>query len=767
MIVKVDNSNFNLYSKFFAEAYKYLEEIEAKDNRIIIADIDRSEEKTFTSITQYFKYIEEFKNSPKRDYFLLKLPLDEGIFEIDANTRNITIPASFIKSSIVQRDKIAETIVFTIDRFIDNIDLCNVNQVYVQWSAPDGFGGIREWATPIELIDRESIPEKIKFGWTIDEAVTLYPGKVSFSITFFISDEQEVGKVLYRLNTLPATLEIKPALQPEINSNSTINRPGSALNAVIRNNKYPGQGIKAPIVPEFNEPGLDLPTESMLIGEGAGTLTLKAQAVANDEGSIGYVWYFIPENGEFKYRCGENLLNSDSTYSLTFKALTSQNKEHLLKKADFLLLTDTSKAFFENSDKDQLEYSLISKEDTILYYNVIGTVGIEYEKIDNLDKMDPREKLYVKLDNDVWEIYSGTPEQEDLDKYEKYTTFTVPDNGSVVGQYFVEADNTIVSNTSNPQQSTTCYLNGPEEIVILQDLPESIFIEKEKFYNKTETLTQDQYDLILNPNKEDLFEKIEKDGKYYYNAKQNGTKVILKNYDLELKLRPTENTSFIYDWYKSLTKNTLEQQVLESDQKIIGVNSEVLSISEPSWYLVDVSAKKNREEKNERSKICRALVEPVVPTLKIVEYYGEEDEFIANSTTKGQWINVDEENGGFYQIDVPKNVDVKLVVNGTIDVNGIDKQTDKLYCDQIKYEWRIFDEEKGEQVILNSNDELLPGNSNTDFKDKLPDEDFSNHPKAITYKSNGKQIDITCFAINTLDTRNTINKPAAVSFRIV
>ena len=108
------------------------------------------------------------------------------MFEIDANSRVINVPASFNKQSIMQKDKIAETLVFTIDRFIDNMDLCNVSNIYIQWTAPNGQGGTREWATPAEFIDRESIPNKIKFGWIIDSVVTEFPGKVSFSATFFL-----------------------------------------------------------------------------------------------------------------------------------------------------------------------------------------------------------------------------------------------------------------------------------------------------------------------------------------------------------------------------------------------------------------------------------------------------------------------------------------------------------------------------------------------------------------------------------------------------
>lgn len=763
MITKVDSTNFDLYTKFFAEAYQYLEELESEEDPIIATE-DRNDEKTFTSIAQYFKYIENFKSSPRRDYFLLKLPLDEGMLDIDANTRNITIPASFIKSSIVQRDKVAETVIFTIDRYIDNVDLCNVDYIYVQWSAPDGVGGVREWATPVELIDRESIPEKIKFGWTIDEAVTLFPGKVSFSVAFFINDENETGKVSYRLNTLPATLEIKPALQPEINSGSTINRPGSALNAAIRNNRYPGQGIKAPITPEFNEPGLDLPAEEMLTGSGSGTLTLRAQAVANDEGTIGYTWYFIPENGEFKYRCGAKA-GETSTYSFPFKAFTDENVERKIKREDFILLTDTSKQLFKEYSTVKAEYELVNKEDAVLSYNNIGSVGVSYEVVSNIENLDPRERLYVQETSGVWTPYTGTPGQEELSKYKKYTTFTVSSTGRVVGEYFVEADNTIASNTSNPQSSTSCYLRGPEDIVILNDLEENLFIERSWTYDRSSTLTQSQYDLIINKNKDELFEKgTNEDGETIYNAKNNGTQVKIKNYSLEIGLRPTENTSFTYDWFRSLTEK--ESDEFTSSEKIAGQNSEALNISTLGWYKVDISAKKNREEKSNQSRVCRALEDPVKPTLEIVEY---DEDNATNTSAEGTWKDLDEEGKvPYYDIDSRKNEVVKLVVNGTVDINGTDKQNDKLYSDGIKYEWRIYSEDAGSFVVLDTyqHGALLPSVNNPNFEDKSSTETFSNHPKAISYKYDGNPVQIACFAINTLYTRDTLNESVAVYFKI-
>ena len=54
----------------------------------------------------------------------LILPRDEGLFEIDANSRKINIPAEFSRNGVgVQGDELAEIIYFSIDRYFDTTDL--------------------------------------------------------------------------------------------------------------------------------------------------------------------------------------------------------------------------------------------------------------------------------------------------------------------------------------------------------------------------------------------------------------------------------------------------------------------------------------------------------------------------------------------------------------------------------------------------------------------------------------------------------------------
>lgn len=214
------------------------------------------------------------------------LPLDEAAVEVDANNRTLKVPSTFVKCASLQNDHIAETIMFSIDRYYDFMDLATT-QIYVQWSSIDDEG-----ATKIELIDL-SVPNKIRFGWPLTQNVTKTPGPVKFSVRFF---RQDANDILYSFNTLQNEIVIKQALQPEINAEAEVEKPVAQsyfANAVV-SSQLTGEGMPNPLNPSFEAPGLNLPATSAL--DENDTLTLKAQAVVGDTGIMTYTWYYKPAN---------------------------------------------------------------------------------------------------------------------------------------------------------------------------------------------------------------------------------------------------------------------------------------------------------------------------------------------------------------------------------------------------------------------------------------------------------------------------------------
>ena len=135
----------------------------------------------------------------------LRLPLDEPMFEIDANTRKIEVPNEFKSNGLsVQGDHLAETVYFVIDRYFDYMDLSNTD-VTINWKM-----GAEAGKTDKFTMSADVIPGSIVFGWPVDNVVTQKSGTLTFAVEFTRKDNQ--GKILYDFNTLAANINIKDGL---------------------------------------------------------------------------------------------------------------------------------------------------------------------------------------------------------------------------------------------------------------------------------------------------------------------------------------------------------------------------------------------------------------------------------------------------------------------------------------------------------------------------------------------------------------------------
>ena len=282
MIITITEKNAGLYNALFAKAYQALD----KAGKLKV----EHEEGRFLSLDEYFSHMADLL---VLDPAYMMLPIDETPFAINADTRVITTP----RIVVLQNDQIAETVVFTIDRYFDYMDLYNAN-AYVQWTLPDGTEG----ATEIEFRDIETIPGKIRFGWPLDSDVTSQVGQVKFSVRFWQRDTMkengvDVEKVVYSFNTLTSSLTVSPSLQVKVNDAAMVNTPVAAnlFKRAIMNSQLTGEGTPLPLAPTFAEPGLNLPDSASLKDN---ELTLKAQAIVGDTGSIGYEWYYKPATTE-------------------------------------------------------------------------------------------------------------------------------------------------------------------------------------------------------------------------------------------------------------------------------------------------------------------------------------------------------------------------------------------------------------------------------------------------------------------------------------
>lgn len=187
---------------------------------------------TINSLETYFSHIETLSKLTKnqnntygRKYTVL--PLQEDYFEINANSRLITVPELFRKNGLsVQGDQVAETIYFKINRYFDAMDL-NTTDIYIQWENANGDRGLsKEWVRDIETYD-----DYMVFGWALGGLITQVPGPLKFSIRFIKTAEENNQKVVkYSLSTLTAQALINQGLDLEIGT------ADDSLNAILAGN---------------------------------------------------------------------------------------------------------------------------------------------------------------------------------------------------------------------------------------------------------------------------------------------------------------------------------------------------------------------------------------------------------------------------------------------------------------------------------------------------------------------------------------------------
>lgn len=174
-----------------------------------------------TSLNEYFSYI---KNLAEIDPLYTVLPLDEDVFDVNLNTRKISIPQHFKDNGVsVQGDEIAEVLYFKVNRFFDAQDLAyelgskenDRMRIYIQWrSSQEGEDGkLIEGVSVPWVVDLTTYPNYILFGWPISSKVTGKEGKIDFAVRFFKFQDRNIT---YSLSTLTHTVEVRPSLDFDI-----------------------------------------------------------------------------------------------------------------------------------------------------------------------------------------------------------------------------------------------------------------------------------------------------------------------------------------------------------------------------------------------------------------------------------------------------------------------------------------------------------------------------------------------------------------------
>ena len=249
-----------------------------------------------STLEEYFSWLQNLgdeKLGGDRKYTIL--PIDEDHFEINANTRAISIPASFKKNGVaVQGDDLAEVLYFKIDRYFDYMDLNNCD-IYIQWETPkDADGKTIKSVSPAYIRDISSEPGKLIFGWALSDAITANSGNLKFSVRFFQWQNTDDGKkvLAYSFSTLTAQVLIQPSINfnPETDEYH-VDDVADRLLERLKNSEIAGGYAAAK--PEFVVNLVKNPQEGKLgydLNPDTHEFELLVQAFSSDTGSINYIW---------------------------------------------------------------------------------------------------------------------------------------------------------------------------------------------------------------------------------------------------------------------------------------------------------------------------------------------------------------------------------------------------------------------------------------------------------------------------------------------
>ena len=267
MITKVTGQNSVKYQKLFREAEELLSN-EAYNpsgyEDIILGETIGDLYSYFMAFPQILDAagMKDASNENKtgdpmyyQKYFTI-LPLDEPVFEINADTRAITIPSQF-KSIGVTGDNTAEIIFFSIDRFFDAVDFGAPEiRAVIEWhrTSGDNQDTYVDEAYIKELTLQEN---KVLIGWVIDERVTEEAAPIEFAVRLFMKDLDDKGNeiISYSFSTSAAKVNINKTLNfytttteidntaiaqvrdrirathsPDVSSDSSLNAPIYTLN---------------------------------------------------------------------------------------------------------------------------------------------------------------------------------------------------------------------------------------------------------------------------------------------------------------------------------------------------------------------------------------------------------------------------------------------------------------------------------------------------------------------------------------------------------
>lgn len=476
---------------------------------------DESNPKYINHIDEYFQNLgsikEKLQEQNLNDISYFMLPIDEPLFEINANTRSITIPDAFKTGISVQGDEVAETIFFSIDRYFDTTDFYDDYIIpVIQWKYADesGVGAYHLSAATgkIVLIDESSKTGgtiKVVFGWPISSEVTARATNIQFSVRFYtiVDDNGELitewekysdGQLEYSFSTLNAVTKINPSLDVKMNEGAfSYDNKNHLIWQRMRNSKPADLNLQAinPIIEYF-----DPKAGTFADLDETGYLTLKVKpiypsgTVATRIGQQIYeIWRIDQNNNEELYASGTaasiyDIINDgEEGFDIDYIPVPKSEKERNSTDLYFKKVTlEDGSIDYQIYDEKELIEGLFKRVQTYkidtagkYYVNIINKIN-DTNKANNMTKPFeialPTNPIVGQSNNDKYDNYilRYVKDEEGIDTPEvmpvTLTLSTVDtDNGTTLTYNWYRSENQSGENkvllTKVPQENVAFNVN--------------------------------------------------------------------------------------------------------------------------------------------------------------------------------------------------------------------------------------------------------------------------------------------------------------------
>lgn len=356
MITYVDEKSIARYTKLFEGATDALKTTDTPE-----------------VITSLGRYLDRLNDLLKLDPKFVRLPIDEEVFKIDANSRKINVPKEFASNGVgIVGDELAEIVWFKIDRYFDIVDLgADPMKIFIQWESPAGDKGISAaYAISKETVEVGGIPQDyIYFGWALTSDLTKKAGTIKFNVRIVKvedgTDSTGTTKkyIAYSFNTQPASVSIKQGINYDF-----INNPIDIEDAteLIGSRILQGNTAHSPII------RINLSS----IAFSGQTLSIVAEAVKHTQAEGGpdhtddqkpiltYQWYYKPF-GDSEYKMVLGATKGDTRGATSSLKVEESGKYYCVVTASYRVV-DRKVRGTDGEDKEIAYHSSLATSETVI-----------------------------------------------------------------------------------------------------------------------------------------------------------------------------------------------------------------------------------------------------------------------------------------------------------------------------------------------------------------------------------------------------------------